>query len=278
MIKKKLFKDFFLFYFVQSSNKLKNNIRYYSKYQLDQYFFIKSKQQHTHNVSILSSYKFSEIQLITIDLASPEKIKEWAEKKLPNGKIFGQVTNPNTLHYKTLKPLKGGLFCERIFGPIKDFECACGIHKQKPFNRIISFQNKQFCSKCDIEYTWSDIRRYQLGYIELVTPVTHLWYLKGMPSYIRSVLGAKKKHIEAIVYCSEIVTIDKAWKPNRFIPFPETISSVALSSKIRNKIVDYKKIKNIKLITKFNVNNKKIEFLNKKFIKKKKFQQTNTIE
>nr|QUO99128.1 RNA polymerase beta' subunit [Oedogonium capilliforme] len=269
MIKKNLFKDFSRFYFVQSSTK--NNVRYYSKLKIVQPFFIKIKQE--RNKKFLSSYKFSEIQLITIDLASPEKIKEWAEKKLPNGKIFGQVTNPNTLHYKTLKPLKGGLFCERIFGPIKDFECACGIQKQKPFNRIISFQNKQFCSKCDIEYTWSDIRRYQLGYIELVTPVTHLWYLKGMPSYIRSVLGAKKKHIEAIAYCSEIVTIDQAWKPNRLIPFPETISSVALSSKKRNTLVK-KEIEHIQLtynnFKKFNVNNTWLLYVS---INKKLFQK-----
>jgi DNA-directed RNA polymerase beta' subunit len=241
----------------------KNFVCYYSKFQSVQ--LIKKKQHRYNCMYLLSSYKFSEIQLITIDLASPEKIKEWAEKKLPNGKIFGQVTNPNTLHYKTLKPLKGGLFCERIFGPIKDFECACGIHKQKPFNRIISFQNKQFCPKCDIEYTWSDIRRYQLGYIELVTPITHLWYLKGIPSYIRSVLGAKKKHIEAIAYCSEIVTIDKAWKPNRFIPFPETNSSVTMNSK-KTFVNTYNCINsnNFK-----HSNNRKIKYLNKKFLQQK---------
>lgn len=224
------------------------------------------------------SNKFSEIQLITIDIASPKKIKEWAEKKLLNGKIFGQVTNPNTLHYKTLKPLKGGLFCERIFGPIKDFECACGIHKQKPFHKIINFQNKQFCPKCDVEYTWSDIRRYQLGYIELVTPITHIWYLKGMPSYIRSVLGAKKKYIEGITYCSDIVTIDKAWKPNRLIPFPEQFARFYSKNKkkINNTNNTEKKVLNYKTIEKdinyyYNIKNQ--QYLNKKYIKETFFSK-----
>jgi len=267
VIKKNLFKKLFICSFISSSYLLKNNTFFYYRCRLNANFLRKMKREKNQN--LLYSYKFSEIQLITIDLASPEKIKEWAEKKLPNGKIFGQVTNPNTLHYKTLKPLKGGLFCERIFGPIKDFECACGIHKQKPFNRIISFQNKQFCPKCDVEYTWSDIRRYQLGYIELVAPITHLWYLKGMPSYIRSVLGAKKKHIEAIAYCSEIITIDKAWKPNRFIPFPETISSVRNHSKIKKKHI-YFTVENT--ITSDLINyrqSRKIQYLNKKLAEKK---------
>ena len=227
---KRLVKNLSMFFFGLSSNRIKNKIYYFK----DSRSLLLKKQSKNLNMLKHNSNKFSEIQLITIDLASPDKIKEWAEKKLPNGKIFGQVTNPNTLHYKTLKPLKGGLFCERVFGPIKDFECVCGIHKQKPYNRIVCFQNKQFCTKCDIEYTWSDIRRYQLGYIELVTPITHLWYLKGMPSYIRSILGAKRKHIDSIAYCSEIITIDKAWKPNRLIPFPEVISKL-YSDKKKNK-------------------------------------------
>ena len=271
-----------MFFFNLSSNILKIEIYCYFKYSP---LLMKNKREKNPNFFVdkksrinlpNNSNKFSEIQLITIDLASPEKIKEWAEKKLPNGKIFGQVTNPNTLHYKTLKPLKGGLFCERVFGPIKNFECACGIHKQKPFHRIISFQNKQFCTKCDIEYTWSDIRRYQLGYIELVNPITHLWYLKGIPSYIRSVLGAKKKHIEGIAYCSEINTIDKAWKPNRLIPFPEIISTFYSNKK--KPIVDLIKIQDYRSIYNnnfqhFNDNKKNVKHLNAKFVKKKIFNR-----
>ena len=170
--------------------------------------------------------KLQEIRLVNIGLASPEQIKKWAEKKLPNGKILGQVTNANTLHHKTFKPLKGGLFCERIFGPIKDFECSCG--KTKKFTSSIvaplkgektspqnfpeqqnkEEQERKFCPICDVEYTWSVIRRYQLGYIQLVTPVTHLWYLKGSPSYLSLLLDMKKKNLEFIVYCSKNMTLE----------------------------------------------------------------------
>lgn len=159
--------------------------------------------------------RFDEIKLITIGLASPDKVRNWAETKLPDGTILGQVYNANTLHHKTLKPLKGGLFCERIFGPTKDFQCSCGIQKEKPVSRIVHRNNRQFCSKCNVEYTWSLKRRYQLGYIRLVSPVTHLWYLKSSPSFIAVMLDMKRKDVEAITYCAETLTIDSAWKPGR---------------------------------------------------------------
>nr|ANB40186.1 beta subunit of RNA polymerase [Koshicola spirodelophila] len=167
----------------------------------------------------------------TIGLASPLQIKKWAETKLPNGKIYGQVINANTLHHRTLKPLKGGLFCERIFGPIKDYECACGIQKEKPIiqhkilnlnkNNLLLKQN--FCPKCDVEYTWSDKRRYQLGYIQLASPVAHIWYLKGNPSYISILLDMKKKQAESIVYCKETLTLDTSCNFNRFQTFLASI-------------------------------------------------------
>jgi DNA-directed RNA polymerase beta' subunit len=159
--------------------------------------------------------KFDEIKLITIGLASPEKVRSWAETKLPDGTILGQVYNANTLHHKTLKPLKGGLFCERIFGPIKDFQCYCGIQKEKPVSRIVNNYTRKFCNKCNVEYTWSLKRRYQLGYIRLVSPITHLWYLKSNPSFIAVMLDMKKKDVEAITYCTDILTIDNSWKPGR---------------------------------------------------------------
>nr|YP_009774522.1 beta' subunit of RNA polymerase [Aphanochaete elegans]QJA13713.1 beta' subunit of RNA polymerase [Aphanochaete elegans] len=159
--------------------------------------------------------KFDEIKLITIGLASPDKVRYWAETKLPDGTILGQVYNANTLHHKTLKPLKGGLFCERIFGPIKDFQCSCGIQKEKPMTRIVNNYNRKFCNKCNVEYTWSLKRRYQLGYIRLVSPVTHLWYLKSNPSFISVMLDMKKKDVESITYCTDILTIDSSWKPGR---------------------------------------------------------------
>nr|WVD55959.1 beta' subunit of RNA polymerase [Tetradesmus dimorphus] len=167
---------------------------------------------------LLNGYsKIHELKLVTIELASPEKIKAWAEKELPNGKIFGEVTNANTFHYRTFKPSKGGLFCERIFGPLKDFECACG-KRQRPSalesRKILEHQqtSRYFCPNCDVEYTWSIIRRYQLGYIKLNAPVTHLWYFKTNPSYLSILFDIKRKHLESIIYCTETITIENTWK------------------------------------------------------------------
>lgn len=171
--------------------------------------------------SELNGYsKIQELKLVKVGLASSEKIMEWAEKILPNGKIFGEVLNANTLHYKTFKPHKGGLFCERIFGPLKDFECACG-KKQKPMDEDGYVQNilntksskRVFCPECDVEYTWSVIRRYQLGYIKLVSPVSHLWYLRTNPSYLSLLLDIRKQNLESIIYCMQITTLEYYWRP-----------------------------------------------------------------
>lgn len=143
--------------------------------------------------------KIIEVKSIRIGLASPNRIKKWAERTLPNGKVVGQISNSQTVNYKTLKPEKGGLFCERIFGPVNDFECACGRKKNKP--------KQKFCPECDVEFTSSRVRRHQLGYIELVSPVTHVWYLKGRPSYISILLDMPKKKVEAITYCTETLNL-----------------------------------------------------------------------
>nr|BBE24862.1 DNA-directed RNA polymerase subunit beta [Raphidocelis subcapitata] len=173
------------------------------------------------NVDLINGYsKIQELKLVKIGLASSEQIIRWAEKLLPNGKVFGEVLNANTLHYKTFKPHKGGLFCERVFGPLKDFECACGI-KQKPFDDEHYVENlletkkikRIFCSQCDVEYTWSVIRRYQLGYIQLAAPISHLWYLKTTPSYLSLLLDMQKRDLESIVYCMQITTLEYYWKP-----------------------------------------------------------------
>ena len=168
--------------------------------------------------NLYTSYsKISEIKLASIDLASSKTIRRWAEKTLPNGKILGEVTSANTLHHKSFKPLKGGLFCERIFGPLRDFECACGT-RQRPteeeYKRIIEHQQteRKFCPTCDVEYTWSIIRRYQLGYIQLVSPVSHIWYLKANPSYLSILLDMKRSELESIIYCSKTSTLENSWK------------------------------------------------------------------
>ena len=145
--------------------------------------------------------KIIKIESIQVGLASPERIRKWAERTLPNGKIIGQVTSSQTVNYKTLKPEKGGLFCERIFGPIKDFECACGRKKTQ--------LNPHYCLDCLVEFTSSRVRRYRLGYIQLISPVTHVWYLKGTPSYISILLDMRRKKVEAITYCTETINISE---------------------------------------------------------------------
>jgi len=169
--------------------------------------------------------RVQELKLVKIGIASSEQMMSWAEKLLPNGKIFGEVLNPNTLHYKTFKPQKGGLFCQRIFGPMKDFECACGIIR-KPSSEEGLVQSlvqdrkpkRTYCSVCDVEYTWSVIRRYQLGYIRLASPVTHLWYLKANPSYLSMLLDLRKKDLEDIIYCTQTLTLEDYWRPLRGAP------------------------------------------------------------
>ena len=179
----------------------------------DQYFSNKTKSVSINKDflqdNLYTSYsKLFEVKLLNVGMASPGRIRQWAEKTLPNGKVIGQVTNANTLHHKTFKPQKGGLFCERVFGPIKDFECACG-KSQKPNEeeqkRIIEHQQteRKYCPICDVEYTWSVIRRYQLGYIQLASPVTHIWYLKGSPSYLSIVLDIGVRELEKVVYFEE---------------------------------------------------------------------------
>ena len=197
---------------------------------------------------VYSTYsKFTEVKLVTIGIASPLRILQWAEKTLPNGKIYGEVLNANTLHHKTFKPQKGGLFCERIFGPIKDFECSCGRIDKSPKYSFRQFKKRaisdragyafdvrkadidnnvnvvheanitpqertrklrKFCPNCDVEHTWSVIRRYQLGYIKLNSPVTHVWFLKGTPSYLSILLDIKKRNLQSIVYGTETFTLE----------------------------------------------------------------------
>nr|YP_010888640.1 RNA polymerase beta' subunit [Pedicularis megalantha]WJJ68416.1 RNA polymerase beta' subunit [Pedicularis megalantha] len=136
-------------------------------------------------------------QQLRIGLVSPQQISTWATKILPNGEIVGEVTKPYTFHYKTNKPEKDGLFCERIFGPTKSGICACGNY------RVIGDEKEDpnFCEQCGVEFVDSRIRRYQMGYIKLACPVTHVWYLKRLPSYIANILDKPLKELEGLVYC-----------------------------------------------------------------------------
>ncbi|AGO98515.1 RNA polymerase beta (chloroplast) [Nelumbo nucifera] len=144
--------------------------------------------------SMIDRYKHQQLRIGSV---SPQQIIAWAQKILPNGEIVGEVTKPYTFHYKTNKPEKDGLFCERIFGPIKSGICACGNF------RVIGDEKEdpKFCEQCGVEFVDSRIRRYQMGYIKLACPVTHVWYLKRLPSYIANLLDKPLKELEGLVYC-----------------------------------------------------------------------------
>uniref|UniRef100_UPI0030FF1B7A RNA polymerase beta' subunit n=1 Tax=Primula chapaensis TaxID=690490 RepID=UPI0030FF1B7A len=143
---------------------------------------------------MIDRYKHQQLRIGSV---SPQQISAWANKILPNGEIVGEVTKPYTFHYKTNKPEKDGLFCERIFGPIKSGICACGNY------RVIGDEKEdpKFCEQCGVEFVDSRIRRYQMGYIKLACPVTHVWYLKRLPSYIANFLDKPLKELEGLVYC-----------------------------------------------------------------------------
>lgn len=132
------------------------------------------------------------ISSIQLKFISPQKQLRQLYRILPNESIVGQVLNSQTLNYKTLKPERDGLFCERIFGPTQDYVCSCGKRQKS--------KDIQYCPDCEVEYTSSRARRYRLGFIRLGVPVAHIWCLKGRPSYIALLLDMKKKHAESIAY------------------------------------------------------------------------------
>ena len=138
---------------------------------------------------------------VKVGLASPERIRQWGERALPNGLIVGEVTKPETINYRTLKPEMDGLFCERIFGPAKDWECHCGKYKRVRHRGIV-------CERCGVEVTESRVRRHRMGYIKLAAPVTHVWYLKGIPSYMSILLDMPLRDVEQIVYFNAYVVLD----------------------------------------------------------------------
>ena len=129
---------------------------------------------------------------IKISLASPEKIKSWS---------FGEIKKPETINYRTFKPEKDGLFCARIFGPIKDYECLCGKYKRMKFRGII-------CEKCGVEVTRSNVRRDRMGHIALATPVAHIWFLKSLPSRISAAIDMKLKDVEKVLYFESFLVIE----------------------------------------------------------------------
>ena len=141
-----------------------------------------------------STNEFSSVQ---IGLASPERIREWS---------YGEVTKPETINYRTLKPERDGLFCERIFGPMKDWECHCGKYKR------VRYKGK-VCERCGVEITRSKVRRERMGHIELAAPVSHIWYFKGIPSRIGLVLDLSPRYLEKVLYFALYIVTDPGDTP-----------------------------------------------------------------
>ena len=129
---------------------------------------------------------------IKIGLASPEKIRSWS---------FGEVKKPETLNYHNLKPERDGLFCAKIFGPIKDYECLCGKYKRLKHRGVI-------CDKCGVEVTSSKVRRERMGHIALACPVSHIWYFKGTPSRIGLILEISPRQLERVLYFAAYIVLD----------------------------------------------------------------------
>ena len=138
---------------------------------------------------------------VRINLASPARIRTWGERILPNGQIVGEVTKPETINYRTLKPEMNGLFCERIFGPVNDWECHCGKYKRVRHNGIV-------CERCGVEVIESRVRRHRMGFIELASPATHVWYVKARPSKIALLLDLSLKELEQVIYFNSYIVIN----------------------------------------------------------------------
>ncbi len=137
-------------------------------------------------------YELNNFDCMQIALAGPDKIREWSH---------GEVTKPETINYRTQKPEKDGLFCERIFGPTKDWECHCGKYKRIRYKGVI-------CDKCGVEVTRAKVRRERMGHIELAAPVTHIWYFRGVPSRIGLLLNMTPKQLEQVVYFVNFIVLD----------------------------------------------------------------------
>ncbi|HLC22935.1 MAG TPA: DNA-directed RNA polymerase subunit beta', partial [Dehalococcoidia bacterium] len=140
----------------------------------------------------------NDFDAVRISLASPEQIRSWS---------YGEVTKPETINYRTLKPEKDGLFCERIFGPTRDFECYCGKYKRIRYKGIV-------CDKCGVEVAHSKVRRERMGHIELGAPVSHVWFAKGTPSRLALLLDLTPRSLEGVLYFAQylVTSVDDAGK------------------------------------------------------------------
>src|SRR6187401_1912200 len=145
---------------------------------------------------------------ITIGLASPDSILE---------RSYGEVLKPETINYRTYKPERDGLFCERIFGPVKDYECACGKYKRIRYKGIV-------CDRCGVEVTEKKVRRERMGHIKLVVPVVHIWFFKSLPNKIGYILGLSSKNLESIIYYERYVVIQAGVKGDEGVDYMDLLT------------------------------------------------------
>ena len=138
------------------------------------------------------NFELNNFESLQIKLASTEKILEWS---------YGEVKKPETINYRTLKPETDGLFCERIFGPMKDWECHCGKYKRIRYKGII-------CDRCGVEVTKAKVRRERMGHIKLAAPVSHIWYFKGIPSRMGLILDVTPRNLERVLYFASYIVLD----------------------------------------------------------------------
>ncbi|MDR0832414.1 MAG: DNA-directed RNA polymerase subunit beta' [Bacillales bacterium] len=171
---------------------------------------------------MIEKFNINKIESIQVKLASPEKIRSWSK---------GEVENAETINYRTGKPVKGGLFCQRIFGPIRDYECECGKYKRGK-------AHVAKCDQCQVEVTVASVRRQRMGHIALQSPVCHIWYVKGIPSRIATILGIKPKDLEDVIHFQSniVLTADRDTNPifeEREVFFKDT----KVNEKTRNKFI-----------------------------------------
>ncbi len=157
-------------------------------------------------------FEINDFDAVRISLASPEQIRSWS---------YGEVTKPETINYRTLKPERDGLFCERIFGPTKDFECYCGKYKRIRYKGVI-------CDKCGVEVARAKVRRERMGHIELACPVSHIWFAKGIPSRIGLLLDLSPRSLEHVLYFSQYIVTSVDQKARE-----ETLKQIEESNRVK---------------------------------------------
>src|SRR5690554_1896340 len=153
--------------------------------------------EHEQVREFLGFEKDQSFDQVSITVASPDAIRSWSR---------GEVKNPETINYRTFKPEPGGLFCQRIFGPVRDYECACGKYKRIKYKGVI-------CDRCGVEVTVARVRRERMGHIELAVPCSHIWFLKSMPSRLGLLLDLTARNLERVIYYENYIVTDPGKTP-----------------------------------------------------------------